>query len=95
MESEMQLSVNEEELELFPEPYQETPQEEEQTKRPTSPKETAEPEDTTTSHIQVQKEIPSLLSLRVKPVGFLLYATKRNGSTTRQSRYQRKQRPFS
>ena len=26
MESEMQLSVTEEELELFPEPYQETPQ---------------------------------------------------------------------
>ena len=89
MESEMQLSVTEEELEIFPEPYQETPQEKEQTKRPTPPKETAEPEDKNTTHTVAQKKIPSLLSLKVKPVGLLLYATKRHGPKPRQSKYQR------
>ena len=79
MESEMQLSVTEEELELFPEPYQEIPPEEKQTKRPTIPQKTAEQEDKTTTHTNSPKENPFLLSLKVKPVGSLLYATKRNG----------------
>ena len=80
----MQLSVTEEELELFPEPYQETPQERKNRQRGLSYhlRKTAEPEDTTTTHTVAQKKIPSLLSLKVKPVGPLLYATKRNGPTT-------------
>ena len=80
MDSEMQLCVTEEDLELFPEPHTETLQKETQKKRPIEPVEKILFKgDTKETHTAPKKEIPSLLSLKGTPVGALVYATKRHG----------------